>query len=555
MKNLLFLFAFLCFAVQLEAKDPLSSVLKDELSRNMKGMAGEEIEPYFMSYRVNETKNHFIRSSFGQLMESTPDHLRKLAVHVRVGSHELDNTHPLRGSRYGIMITDMGINIPVDNNPGGIRQLLWRETDKHFTRAKERFARVRSETAIKVETEDQSDDFTHETPVTYHEPPLKAEETEFDIEAWEDKLKEYSAVFLQHDNILRGTASFSFSYERKYFVSSEGSDITENRLTCRLFISGLTQAEDGMELPLNLSYFGFRPEDLPPHEQILAEIEEMAATLGKLRKAPIADAYSGPALLSPESAGVFFHEIFGHRVEGHRLKQETDAQTFKKKVGERVLSENLSVIFDPGMERYGDFFLNGSYKYDCEGQKGQRVTVVEDGILKDFLMSRTPIERFSNSNGHGRAQAGYQPVSRQSNLIVETSRPHSEARLREMLIEEARRQGRDYGYHFVSTRGGFTMTGRYMPNAFNVTPLVVYRVYTDGRDDELVRGVDLVGTPLAIFSNIEAAGDTHGIFTGTCGAESGGVPTSTVCPMVFVSQIETQRKPKGQERLPVLPRP
>jgi TldD protein len=555
MKNLFFLLAFLWIAMPLEAQDELSALLEDELARNMKGMGGEEIKPYFMSYRVNEIKNYRIRSSFGQLMESLADHSRKLSVHVRVGSHELDNTHPLRGSRYGILITDTGKDLPLDNDPSGIRHILWRETDKNFIQANERFARVQAETAIKVETEDQSNDFTHEEPVTYHEQPLEASDTGFDVAEWEEKLKEYSAIFLQNEYILRGSATFSFSYERKYFVSSEGSNITENRLTCRLFISGLTQADDGMELPLHLSYFGFSPEDLPAHREILADIEKMVQTLGRLREAPVADAYSGPALLSPESAGVFFHEIFGHRVEGHRLKQESDAQTFKKKVGEKVLNENLSLYFDPGMERYGDYFLNGSYKYDCEGQRGQKVTIVQHGILKNFLMSRTPVEGFSHSNGHGRAQAGYQTVSRQSNLIVENSKPYSEPRLREMLINEARRQGRDYGYYFVTTMGGFTMTGRFMPNAFNVTPLVVYRIYTDGREDELVRGVDLVGTPLAIFSNIEAAGGTRGIFTGTCGAESGGVPTSTVCPMVFVSQIETQRKPKGQERLPLLPRP
>jgi TldD protein len=119
MKKLLFLLAFLWLAMPLEAKDPLSALLKDELARNMNGMAGEEIKPYFMSYRVNEIKNYRIRSSFGQLMESTPDHSRKLSVHVRVGSHELDNTHTLRGSRYGIMITDTGKDLPLDNNPDG----------------------------------------------------------------------------------------------------------------------------------------------------------------------------------------------------------------------------------------------------------------------------------------------------------------------------------------------------------------------------------------------------------------------------------------------------
>lgn len=554
MKKLLFLSALLFLTTTVMAKDPLSDILKEELQRNMQGLAGEEQSPYFMSYRVNDIKTYRISSSFGELTSSYEDHSRKLAVHVRVGDPELDNTRPLRGSFFG-MGRDTGTEIPIDNKAIGIKQVLWKETDKQFVEAKNLYDRVVANEAIKVEAEDQSNDFTIEKTVVYHEPPLSDKEKSFNIKEWENKLKDYSAIFLNNQDVIKGEASLTFSIERKYFVSTEGNDITENRITCRIYITAETQAEDGMELPLNLSYFAFKPDELPSHDEILSDVKELSEKLSKLRVAPVVSSYTGPALLAPESAGVFFHEIFGHRVEGHRLKQETDAQTFKKSVNEKVLHEDLSVIFDPTLETFGELYLNGSYKFDDEGQKGQRVINVENGILKNFLMSRTPIEGFSNSNGHGRAQAGYQTVSRQSNLIVQTNNPYTEEQLREMLLEEAKRQGRDYGYYFVGTIGGFTMTGRFMPNAFNVTPVEVYRIYVDGREDELVRGVDLVGTPLAIFSNIEAAGDTPGIFTGTCGAESGGVPTSTVSPMVFVKQIETQRKAKGQERMPILPRP
>ncbi len=554
MKKVFLSVALMLLSTVIWAQDPLSKILKDELARNMQGLSGEELKPYFVSYRVNDIKTYRLSSSFGKITESSWDQSRKLTAHVRVGKPELDNTRPLRDTRFG-GVRDVGVDIPIDNQADGIKQIVWRETNKQYNNAKELYAKVLAEAAIKVETEDKSDDFSKEKPVTYFEAPLKPSETTFDIKAWEERIKEYSAIFLENSDIIRGNAYLSFSIERKNFVSSEGSDIAENRITCRLSISGEVQADDGMELPMYLSYFGFKPTDLPDHKTILAEVKKMSETLTKLRVAPVVDSYTGPALLSSESAGVFFHEIFGHRVEGHRLKQESDAQTFKRKVGERVLNENLSVIFDPSIEKYGKFFMNGSYKYDCEGQKGQKVVVVENGVLKNFLMSRTPIENFKNSNGHGRAQAGMQTVSRQSNLIVETKNPLTEHQLRELLKEEAKKQGKEFGYLFVNTVGGFTMTGRFIPNAFNVTPIEVYRVYVDGREDELVRGVDLVGTPLSIFSNIQAAGDTPGVFTGTCGAESGGVPTSTVSPMVFVSQIETQRKPKGQERLPILPRP
>ncbi len=170
-------------------------------------------------------------------------------------------------------------------------------------------------------------------------------------------------------------------------------------------------------------------------------------------------------------------------------------------------------------------------------------------------MSRCPIEGFDHSNGHGRAEAGKQPVTRQSNLIVKTSNPLSMEDLRKKMIDELKIQGKEYGYLFEDVMGGFTMTGRYIPNAFNVTPTEVYRIYADGRPDELVRGVNLVGTPLAMFSQIEEAGDTPEVFTGFCGAESGRVPVTAISPVLFVKRIETQKKIKSQERPPILPRP
>jgi hypothetical protein len=237
------------------------------------------------------------------------------------------------------------------------------------------------------------------------------------------------------------------------------------------------------------------------------------------------------------------------------LKQESDAQTFKKKVGEPVLPKYLSVYFDPSLNYYQKTPLVGNYKFDDEGIRGQRVEVVRNGILKDFLMCRTPIQGFAHSNGHGRAQIGAAPISRQSNLIVESSQKFTQEELIKKLRKEAKTQGKPYAYYFKDVSGGFTNTNRYSPNSFNITPLVVYRIYTDGRPDELVRGVNLVGTPLAMFSQIEACGNEYAVFNGTCGAESGPVPVSCVSPALFVKQIETQKRPKTQAQPPYLPKP
>ncbi len=537
------------------SQDKLPDILKEELTRNMEALKKEKAAPYYMSYRVNDIKTYTVQTTFGQITYSGWSHNRRLCTDVRVGNPKMDYSHPIKGENYGSFRTNIGMELPLENIPEAIKQILWKETDRQYRKSADLYAKVVANMAIKVADEDKTEDFSEEKPVTYNEPPLDESKFGFDAKIWEEKVKKYSALFLQNKDIIDGSSTFQFSIERKYFVSNDGSNITENRVTCRISVNGQTQAEDGMDLPLYLSYFGLTPNDLPNDEIIMADTKKMSETLTKLRTAPVVDSYTGPALLASASAGVFFHEIFGHRIEGQRMKSENDAQTFKKKVGEKVLNENLSIIFDPSISKYKNFFLNGAYKYDDQGQPGKRLIIIENGILRNFLMSRTPITGFNNSNGHGRASAGMQPVTRQSNMFVESKKPLTNEQLRQTLIAEAKKQGKEYGYLFVNTVGGFTTTGRYMPNAFNVTPTEVYRIYVDGRPDELVRGVDLVGTPLSIFSNIEAAGDDYGIFTGFCGAESGSVPVSTVCPTLFVKQIETQRKEKNHSKLPILPRP
>ena len=377
----------------------------------------------------------------------------------------------------------------------------------------------------------------------------------FDKNVWENRLKIYSSAFLKDSAIYTGSASAGIQVIRKSFVSSSGDKISQNFTTARVFVNGTIKAKDGMEMPLYKSYFAYKPEGLPTDKTIMNEVNDMVDELIALKKAPVAEPYTGPALLSGRAASVFFHEIFGHRIEGQRMKNESDAQTFKRKVNEQVLPVSMSVYCDPLMSKVDNQDLNGYYVYDDQGSKAQKVSIVENGILKNFLMSRTPIDGFPKSNGHGRAQSGFQPASRQSNLIVLTSQPKTKEELRAELIKLAKEQHKPYGYLFDDVVGGFTITGRYSPNSFNVTPTLVYRVYVDGRPDEVVRGVDLIGTPLSMFSQIDGVGDKTEVFNGYCGAESGTVPVSAACPILLVKVIETQRKAKSQERSFILPRP
>jgi predicted Zn-dependent protease len=349
--------------------------------------------------------------------------------------------------------------------------------------------------------------------------------------------------------------SLTVEADNRYYTNSEGSQISSGDVGCRVSIQAQTKAPDGMELPLYSSYFATSPEGLPDEKQLTADANTMIGLLARLRTAPLVDPFSGPAILSGRAAGVFFHEIFGHRVEGNRQRNVDDAQTFSGKIGQPVLPQFLSVVFDPTLKKVGNTELMGHYVYDDQGVKGQRTTVVDKGILKTFLLDRAPLKNFPRSNGHGRAEPGYLPVSRQSNLVVESSRSVSIDELMNQLREEARKQGKPFGLFFDNIEGGFTNTGRGSANAFNVLPNVVYRIYTDGRAPELVRGVDLIGTPLAAFAKIIATGDKIDVFNGVCGAESGGVPVSASSPPLLVSEVEVQKKAQSQETAPILPAP
>ena len=263
----------------------------------------------------------------------------------------------------------------------------------------------------------------------------------------------------------------------------------------------------------------------------------------------------GPVILEGPAAAVFMHEVLGHRLEGHRQKDEKDGQTFRAMVGEKIMPDFLNIMFDPGITRYKGFPLAGYYKYDDQGVPGRKVTAIEQGVLKNFLMSRTPIENFPTSNGHARAQVGVLPVSRQSNLIVETTTPLPTSDLRKHLIKECVKQKKPYGLLFKRVQGGFTMTGRTTPNAFNVMPLEVYKVYANGDPDELVRGVDIIGTPITALTKIINAGDDIAIFNGFCGGESGMVSVGAASPSLLIGEIEIQKKEISQASLPVLQPP
>nr|WP_255216201.1 metallopeptidase TldD-related protein [Pseudenhygromyxa sp. WMMC2535] len=310
-----------------------------------------------------------------------------------------------------------------------------------------------------------------------------------------------------------------------------------------------------MGLQRFVSFERHDPSQLPTPDELRGVAERLRGELLDLREAPIAEPYTGPAVLEGPAAGVFFHEIFGHRLEGHRQKDDYEGQTFTKMLGQPILPEFIDVYDDPTLASINGTPLNGHYYVDDEAIVAQRADLVSAGVLEGFLQSRSVVAPFEASNGHGRRDRGYRVVARQGNLIVSARETVPEADMRERLIAEAKSQNKPYGLWFSDIQGGYTITDRSGPQAFKVMPLMVYRVYTDGRPDELVRGADMVGTPLAAFETIIAAGDTPGVFNGMCGAESGWVPVSAVSPSLLLSKLEIERAMHQRDKPPLLPPP
>jgi len=555
MKKLSIIITLSLSALSLSAQqnDPLLSTLKGELQYDYEQLQKQTVKPYYMSLRSEKSYTANVISSFGVTSLSNEKHQCTVVPQVRVGDKTLDNFKyttqgdPQQGR------TPTVTTIPYDDfSSEGVRTNIWSATLNRYNLATAIYEQTKSKANTSVAAEDKAPCFSDTKVEKYYEEPIKG--YELNRAEWEKRLNEASAVFKEFPELKDGTITLTYGASRVYFVNTDGTEVVQNRVSARIMLSASLTAADGMDLPLMQDFFAYNLDSLPSVNTLRDTARDLISRLRILKDAPVANPYTGPAILSGPASGVFFHEIFGHRLEGHRLKE--GGETFKNMVGKSVLPKTFNVFSDPTLRHYAGTDLNGYYLYDSEGVKARRVQNVKDGILQEFLMSRVPLDGFPVSNGHGRASSGCDPVSRQSNLIVESTQTNTDAQLRQMLIAEAKKQGKEYGYYFKTVTSGYTLTGEGGSlNSFNVTPVEVYRIYVDGRADEMVRGVDLIGTPLSMFSHIAAAGKDPSVFTGQCGAESGWVNVTASSPSIFVTQIETQRRQKSQEIPPLLSAP
>jgi len=530
---------------------PVLQAMQQELQRTVAAYSKADPPSYFVAYTVTDEENVNVSGSNGALLSSSDARNRWLEVQTRIGDYTLDNTHKIEGREPAW--TSPGTQATLDDDIPVLSREIWRETDRQYRAAVQAFIAVQTSKEVQAQSAEQrAPDFSHEEPHVSIGPAVSFH---VDRKPWEEKVRKYTAAFSASPAVLNSIVTFTAGATNQYFVNSEGSKLAFGQIRYRLELFVQGKAPDGMDLERYANFDWVDPSKAPTEAAVSNQIRILSGQIAALQKAPLVEPFAGPTLLTGRAAAVFFHEVLGHRLEGFRQKDASEGQTFTSKVGQPILPDFITVRDDPTTKEVHGEVLLGYYPFDDEGVPSQNVTLVDHGILKNFLMGRSPLINFPHSNGHGRRQLGFQPIARMGNTIVESSKTMTNAALRRRFIEEIRKQGKPFGLLIDDIAGGFTFTGRAQPQAFQVQPLIVYKVFPDGRPDELVRGVNIVGTPLISITKIIGTGDTPEVFNGYCGAESGSVPVSAVAPEILISEMEVSKKESSTDTPPILPPP
>lgn len=531
------------------AQDPVK-LLSAELKRGFKTFKKQNPPVYYMAYTYIDAREFYISAADGGVSYRSDSPFQYLDVQVRVGSPALDNTRNLKNANNDYAVVSGSVPA-LTGNGASFTAAVWRLTQRAVERAQKDYGRVQADVQAASQRMDDSADFVLPPKSSFCRT---APDVFVNLDKLEKLLVSASCAVQGNAVVLDSLFVFSGTFGHRYFVDSQGTQLKTPLVEFRLTYSLSGKTADGLEISRFNSYDMLDESDLPSEEQLLADVKQSLRELETLSRAPLAEPMTAPAILKNRAMGVFVHEVLGHRMEGHRQKEDSFGRTFTSKIGQPVTAPFISVVDDATLESFNGTPLRGFYEYDDEGVKSQPVVMIENGVLKNFLMSSSPIKGFSSSNGHGRRGSGKRAVARMGNTRVIASKTVPYDELEKMLVKEINLQGKPYGFIVEDLSGGFTMTDTGSPQVFKLEPKYVYRVYPDGKK-EVIRGADLVGTPLFSFSQILAAADDDGIFNGNCGAESGWVPVSAIAPSVLFKTLEFEHTAKSAVKPPVLPPP
>ena len=512
--------------------DPILRDLQTEMARSRTQLRLENMSaPYFIDYRVVDIDDWEADAALGGLRSETHSRIRFLLVQVRLGDYKVDNS-----SAHGEGAIEL---VPLDNDEQAFRFQVWSATDKAYKQAAE--ALTDKQARLKQLTIDHPvDDFAHVEAVQSLRPLV---ELKVQREPWLKMLRDASGLYTQDPKVQFVDAALSFKAVNRYYLNSEGTLVRNGEQFYRLTINANTQAEDGMRLERSAAFTANSLQSLPKASEFQDRAATLLVTLKQLREAPVADEdYHGPVLLSADSASTIFSVLIGENLLGNKPELGQNARVrgqFASSYKTRVLPEFLTVVDDPSLDSLHGTGLLGHYEVDDEGVRAQRVSLVEKGMLVNYLLGRQPIRDFPSSNGHGRSSLPLSwPAPAVGNLVVNSSDALAPGELKKKLIAICKDRGLEYGY-YAETIGA------------SHAPRLLYRVWAQDGHEELVRGA-LFGDldQRSMRSNIVAAGNDAYVDN-----EVQPVPHSVVAPSILFDDLEVKRQTSNKDKLPEYPAP
>jgi predicted Zn-dependent protease len=520
----------------------------DELGRSVAELQFKDLEkPYFIQYVVLDQERYRTSATFGALTGSERNRVRYVQAQVRVGDYSFDNSEFVTGPSFqGTPPAGVTTQTAIENDYGSIRHALWLVTDAAYKQAIEQFARKRAFVQNKTRGE-QIPDFSKEEPVF----AIGARRgLDIDKDRWEKEVRGWAAIFKDFPEVAESSVIFEAQLTHRYLINSEGTRTFQPSMLVSVEVDAGTEAADGMRLRHWVPFNAGSSDELPSSQEITKAIRQMAAELTALRSAPVLDAdYSGPVLFTGQAAAEMFARVLAPNLSGQRLplSEQQQAQTIRSELVDRlnrpVLPRFLSVFDDPTAQRVGNQELLGHYKVDDQGVPARRVSLIEQGVLKNLLMSRRPGKDTPQSNGHGRSGIPGRETAQIGNLFIQSSEGKSYDDLKQQLIRMCREENLQYGILIKALVGdGRSPIG---------TPVLTYKVYVaDGRE-ELIRGAFAQAIPIRSLRQIEAVGNDAFVVNRLSGSNELPTPTSIVAPSVLLEEVELKR-PTGTQQKPAL---
>jgi len=581
------------FAQNSTDNDQTLRAMRDEMARSKTRLelqippSDKPVKPFFVEYRLLDMDIREVVAEYGALITSNHNRSRVMSVNARVGDYKLDSSNFISEEGFRGFIGSTG-TVGIDRDYDSLRQDLWIATDQAFKEAVETYSRKQAYLSSLARPSD-IDDFSKVQPIQHVEPIAPSD---WSSRNWEQEARDTSAALRAFSQIYESRVTYYLVFFTEYLLTSEGTEIRSNHSFAAIEAGMNALADDGMQVNHYYAAYVPRPADLPNVDTVRKGLNVAGTELMAMRAASLASDYTGPVLFESRAAASLIAQVLGPSLSGARpplaFQQVMDQlmnslgahSDWGGKVGARVLPASVSLVDDPAAKEFKGTPLIGGYATDEEGVPGQKVNIVEEGKLKDLLMSRRPGPDFDKSNGHGRSSFLADPKPTMSNLIFSSTETVSRDELKKKFLDSCRAEKLSFCIivrqmdnpslslmhqedftELLASFGGNAATDR--------LPLVVYKIYPGEGREELVRGARITGFSPRTLRNIAGIGNDDFVYNymqsqvagvsgtalGAFGTAQSGLPAAVVAPSLLFEEIEVRGARGEPKRPPLLPEP